>query len=426
MKLRIGEYLVERGFITNEELELALHRQLIFGGRIGTNLVKLGLITEDVLISLLQAFQSTKGINMRKVGSITRSVLSVINQDTAVKYKCIPFEVSGSNIKLASIDVLQPEAIKDLEHLTGKNISPYIFPEVQWTDLMQEYYDFEPETLEDISRREAALEIEEDESVVPIDENAVFEKDELEQLLDEYNTEVEMKTSPTEIDTAELESLIEKDAELFSSADKDNSWVMEEDDSLDALLGDEDFFTEYRERTGWKRPKVKAGEEKQFENISVAEATLMLARATNREQVAITLLTKACNDADDAFIFLVKPDAVMGWMGLGRHLEKEKFRGFEYSLLLDSLFLDLIKSGRTYKGPAIINNNNRAIFHMLNVPWPAEICMIPIVVRSRVVAVIMMASNIKSIPAQSVVNMEILAKKAAITFEILIMKMKDS
>jgi hypothetical protein len=423
MKLRIGEYLVERGIIVSEELELALHRQLIFGGRIGTNLINLGLITEDVLISLLQVFNNVKGINLRRVGDLKRSTIASIDRKAAIKFKCIPFEISGSNIKLASTDILKPEGKRELEHLTGKNVFPYIFPEIQWIDLMKKYYDYDPAEQEDISRREIESREESGDGVVPIQKETEFEKDELEQLLEEYTSEVNQKSGEAFGDLEEIEGYIQKDTALFRREENVSS-LLDEEDSLDALISDEDFFSEYRERTSWKRPRVVDSSGGNVDSISLAEATLMLARARNREQVAIALLTKACNYADDAALFFVKPDSVNGWIGMGKNASRETVSNYKHSLLTNSFFLDMITTGRSFQGPVAISNNNRAVFRALGIPWPVQICLIPIHVKSRIVALLLLASTTDDISTQAFVNMSILAKKASITLEILIMKMK--
>jgi hypothetical protein len=46
---RLGEFLVEFGFITPEQLAIALREQSSWGGRLGQNLVHLGLIDEPTL-----------------------------------------------------------------------------------------------------------------------------------------------------------------------------------------------------------------------------------------------------------------------------------------------------------------------------------------------------------------------------------------
>jgi hypothetical protein len=425
MKVRMGEYLIDKGIITGAELELALHRKIIYGGRIGTNLVKLGLISEDVLISLLQVIKNAKGINLRKVGEIARSVITSLNRETAIKYKCIPFEITGSRMKIAGIDILKPEEIRDIEHITGKTISQYIFPEIQWVDTMKAYYDFDPSAEENILNGKGIQKpaSPEDKEILPLLKEKEREND-LQKILEDFDNDLAIKSGPAFSDLKEMENYLEKDSSLFAPAETGDI-LPEKTQSLDELLSEEDFFTDYRERTGWKRPKVVDRSTPAVEPISLGEATMMLARATNREQVAITMLTLACNYVDDAVLFFINPEELKGWMGMGRTVDKNTIREFTFSLLADSFFLDMIKASSIYCGPAAISNNNRAIFKLLNTSWPQEICLLPIIVQNRIVSLLYMANYQSEISKQAVINMQLFTKKAAISFEILIFRMKS-
>ena len=50
----VGETLVEHGLVTREQVNRALERQRLYGGRLGDNLIHLGFLTEDQLVSNLQ------------------------------------------------------------------------------------------------------------------------------------------------------------------------------------------------------------------------------------------------------------------------------------------------------------------------------------------------------------------------------------
>ncbi len=54
----IGKRLIQEGLLTEEQIEKALARQKVYGGRLGENLVALGFITEDKLKSFLRKIPS--------------------------------------------------------------------------------------------------------------------------------------------------------------------------------------------------------------------------------------------------------------------------------------------------------------------------------------------------------------------------------
>jgi hypothetical protein len=54
MPVRLGHMLVRRGLVSASELDLALARQSELGGRLGTHLIALGLLTPNELTALLR------------------------------------------------------------------------------------------------------------------------------------------------------------------------------------------------------------------------------------------------------------------------------------------------------------------------------------------------------------------------------------
>ena len=63
-KVRIGDKLVESGYITNEQLERALFLQRGTGKRIGEILIEQGLITAETLTSVLTDLLNIESIDL--------------------------------------------------------------------------------------------------------------------------------------------------------------------------------------------------------------------------------------------------------------------------------------------------------------------------------------------------------------------------
>ncbi len=56
MGLKLGEAMIEDGLITRDQLRATLERHVVFGGRIGTNIVELGILAEKDLAEFLSRF----------------------------------------------------------------------------------------------------------------------------------------------------------------------------------------------------------------------------------------------------------------------------------------------------------------------------------------------------------------------------------
>ncbi len=57
--MRLGEALVQKGFITEAQLQEALKAQLIYGGHLGTCLIEFGFVKESQLGRVLAEISST-------------------------------------------------------------------------------------------------------------------------------------------------------------------------------------------------------------------------------------------------------------------------------------------------------------------------------------------------------------------------------
>jgi len=55
MAVRLGELLTQNNLLTKAQLEEALKAQVLFGGKLGTILIEMGLITENALVDLLSS-----------------------------------------------------------------------------------------------------------------------------------------------------------------------------------------------------------------------------------------------------------------------------------------------------------------------------------------------------------------------------------
>src|SRR3989304_7964891 len=66
-RLKIGEILVKAGLIQEEQLQQALKTQNQLGGTLGENLIRLGFLSEEVLLNGLSEQMGMQHINLEKV-----------------------------------------------------------------------------------------------------------------------------------------------------------------------------------------------------------------------------------------------------------------------------------------------------------------------------------------------------------------------
>jgi type IV pilus assembly protein PilB len=115
-KKRIGEVLVDQGFISREQLQKALDEQRAKGMKIGKCLVRLGYITEEKLLEALSAQLDMPQVKLENF-KFDLSVISLLPEDMCRNYKVVPLYISGKTLTIAMAD---PTNLRTQDHIKFK------------------------------------------------------------------------------------------------------------------------------------------------------------------------------------------------------------------------------------------------------------------------------------------------------------------
>ena len=139
MSAKLGEILVRENLISAQHLREALDYQRDHGGRLGYNLVKLGLVTDDMITAVLSRQYGIPYVNL-DLFQIDESVLRLIPQEVAQKYSVIPLSRVGATLTLAMVDPTNVFAMDDIKFMTGLNVEPVIASEASLNVAITKYY----------------------------------------------------------------------------------------------------------------------------------------------------------------------------------------------------------------------------------------------------------------------------------------------
>jgi type IV pilus assembly protein PilB len=139
MPVRIGELLLKEKRITPEQLQQALNHQKANGGKLGHNLVKMGLVKDEEITALLSRQYGVPSINLAQF-EIDAAVIKLIPADTAQKYQIIPLSRAGATLTIAMTDPTNVFAMDDIKFMTGYNVEPVVASEAAVIDAIQKYY----------------------------------------------------------------------------------------------------------------------------------------------------------------------------------------------------------------------------------------------------------------------------------------------
>ncbi|MDU1540385.1 MAG: GspE/PulE family protein [Paeniclostridium sordellii] len=138
-KVRIGDKLVEKGYITNEQLEKALSLQIGTGKRIGEILIEQGLITPELLTGALTELLDIENVTLMR-SNINPEVIKLIPENICKRYKIFPFKIKKNKLCIAMADPQDRQATQDVKRISGLEIIPYIATMGQINQAIEIFY----------------------------------------------------------------------------------------------------------------------------------------------------------------------------------------------------------------------------------------------------------------------------------------------
>jgi type IV pilus assembly protein PilB len=139
MSAKLGEILVRENLLSAQQLREALDYQRAHGGRLGFNLVKMGLVSDDMITAVLSRQYGVPSVNL-ELFDIDASVIRLIPQEVAQKYSVLPLSRVGASLTLAMVDPTNVFAMDDIKFMTGLNIEPVVVSEASVQDAIAKYY----------------------------------------------------------------------------------------------------------------------------------------------------------------------------------------------------------------------------------------------------------------------------------------------
>src|SRR6187401_438903 len=139
MPVRIGELLLKEKRISAEQLQEALTYQRTNGGKLGANLVKLGVVKDEEITALLSKQYGVPSIALNQF-EIDPAVIKLVPGETARKYQIVPLSRAGATLTIAMTDPTNVFAMDDVKFMTGYNVEPVVASETAVNEAIQRYY----------------------------------------------------------------------------------------------------------------------------------------------------------------------------------------------------------------------------------------------------------------------------------------------
>ncbi len=136
---QLGELLLERGIISQSQLEQALNVQRDKGGLIGEILVEFGFVKEDDIAQSLTAQYGFPYLPLSNY-EVNPEITSIIPSRVARQYLLVPIDKIGNNLTLAMSNPLNVQAIEDVELLSGCSVQTFVSTSSDIKRAIEKYY----------------------------------------------------------------------------------------------------------------------------------------------------------------------------------------------------------------------------------------------------------------------------------------------
>jgi hypothetical protein len=138
---RLGDLLVEDGACTAGAVRDALRNQVIFGGRLGTNLLELQAVGEEALAKALGRQHGVPSLSgaLKLDARVTR----LLPPEVADRCDAVPYLVAGRRLAALVVDPGDLTSLDELAFASGKQVHAIVAPEARVWALLREAYGIE-------------------------------------------------------------------------------------------------------------------------------------------------------------------------------------------------------------------------------------------------------------------------------------------
>jgi len=384
MAEKLGELLIKKNLLTQAQLEAALQAQVIFGGKLGTVLIEMGLITEDILAEILEQLINIPCAKPGQLQNIPDNVIKIISPEQAEKHKVMPVSVIGKKLTLAMADPRNLQSIDEISFRTGYIVMPILALEVRLVFALENYYGVK-RTMRYIAPPKQV-------------------REELNQLrvLETADSTVEARDTDEELGALGSEHIYEKPATEPAQPVAAAEVVEDEIEEL----GDDDLI-----------------EELEDEEITLVTTAQTLIGITDRNDVADAVIAYLGANYTRAALFMVVAGQVTGWRSAKGGQPIPGFEQFQLPLSEPSVLKTAVESNSFFLGPVPQSGANLALTTFLGKPAPQSALLMPMSMLGRVVGLIYV-DDPKADLSEAVVDVQQLSSKALMAFEILILHNK--
>ncbi|HKH48903.1 MAG TPA: hypothetical protein VKM72_29920 [Thermoanaerobaculia bacterium] len=402
---KLGQLLVARGWITVQQLTRALQNQSIVGGRLGTCLVEIDALTEDLLLKGLSEQLGVPAATVDDLRRIPDEVLSILPDKLARRCRAVPFRIEGSRLDLAMLDARNLACQDEIAFATGKRVKIHVAHELRILEALERYYREESPSrfsllVERLNRARYFWEKKEEEPA----ESAATLASPFNDLLGSRASK--MQPPPPAVASA---APAVSTAPRLGSATRPLTIPLTEEERAALVPKAEPAALQ----DPGPAPVPAPARPEPLPHLSTFEEVEKAFAATqDRERVGQIVLSFLGNHHRRAALFQVARDKVIAWMAQG-DLDLSRFEKYSVSFDQPSVFLNLRQGTAFYIGPMPPMPAHRQLASSWGGDLPRDCIVLPVRMKDRLVSVIYADGATKGLSGIDLPQMQRLASSTA-------------
>jgi hypothetical protein len=141
--MKLGTMLIRDRVITLDQLEAALRAQVLFGGKLGSNLVELGYLSVDVLADYLGRSLGIPVATRARFEKSDPEARAKLTPDVARILVAFPLAFENGRLAVALGNPSDLQVLQALSRAVGMPLTPYVAPETWIEEFQEKHYGLE-------------------------------------------------------------------------------------------------------------------------------------------------------------------------------------------------------------------------------------------------------------------------------------------
>jgi hypothetical protein len=382
---QVADYLLEHGWVTPAQVEEARRTQSFFGGRLDSQLLRLGYVSESVLGGALTEVTGVPYASWEHLRTATQGVLESIPIALIERLRICPFRLEEGRLRIATVNPQDAAMLRDVQAATERTIEPWIAAEPPLYQALERHYRLRFESTRPI--RPAG-------DITPPPTRPRQAAASTDDPPVETGPEVGLDGLPLDAQASVDSFILQREGasiDDMSSARSVRASVAAKSDGSDAAL------------------------------VALDES---LASARDRDDIAEALFAFGGTRSSRCGLFAVGKDGIRGIAGRGRAFDTERLRTLTLPTGSGTVFDTALQSRDFYFGVVPALPANRDLYTALGGRLPANVMLFPIVLKERTVALYYLDGDDGPLLKPDIPLMRRVAAKAGLAFEMLLLRNK--